>query len=305
MSYNIPTTSWTAVMTNPPTSALASPTTIGSNVSLSQGSVVSATTYNFPVTTSPDTLVTNNDVATLTLKSIAADTNTLSGIWTSPIVQRYGDVQAGLGTTAGSTTVLTGALNQTITPTAAGSFATAFDNTEGLCIAFATTASANINGGLVAITTAGIGRRAFSVRVRSRAKVNTTGASIRRYFGFTSNGTLPITDTPLGAGDSGVLVGYRSTDAVWNIFNNDGSGAEIVTATTGTTSTDSAFHTIEINWAANGNANVILDGNVQTAISTRLPAAATNLFFNDVVQTTASASANTLTLHGTQIELGK
>jgi hypothetical protein len=252
-----------------------------------------------------DVLDTQTSTNSLTNKTFDVGLQTLvSQEWTSPMIQRYGEMQAlGGASTAAGSIALSGALFAHTTGTI-GTISNAFDAVEGLTAVIPTTAVANVEAGFLSPTGTGICRRAFYTRARSRAKASATTA-IRRYLGFTSNSALPISDTPLGAGDSGILLGYRSTDSVWNIFNNDGSGAEIVTPTTGTTSTDLLYHTCEINWTANGNVNVLIDGNAQTVISTRIPATGTSLFFNDVVQTTAAATANTGTWHGIQFETTK
>lgn len=304
MSYNIPSTAW-ASLSGANQTSIGNPLTIGTNLVFSQSGLSGVRTFTLPNLS--DVIDTQTSTNSLTNKTIDAGLQTLiSQAWTSPMVQRYGEAQA-LGTnltTAAAVTALSGALAAHV-PTGAGTNTVAFDTTEGLVAGYVTGAASGQNAGLVSPTGSGLCRRSFYVRARTRCKVNTTGTSIRQYFGFTSASSLPISDTPLANGDSGVLIGYRSTDSVWNIFNNDGSGAAIVTATTGTTSTDTNYHTLEINWAAAGNVNVIIDGNIQTAISTRIPAVGTTLFFNNVAQTTASATANTLTHHATEFETSK
>lgn len=235
---------------------------------------------------------------TLTGETIDAGQNTLRQVVQSPILARTGAYSFAGDTT----TLLTGILNKH-TETAAGSKTVAWDANEGQTIALASNAGANVNAGLVSPTTGvGVARMAWATKVRTRTKCVDLTTNSRFYFGFTSATALPLSDTPLANGDSGIIIGWRSSDGNFTIINNDGSGAAVAVAVAGPIPIDNAFRTFEINWATGGgSANVIID-NVSTPISSRLPAVTTNLFFNQVAQTTAGAVAKTQTIHGTFIE---
>jgi hypothetical protein len=203
---------------------------------------------------------------------------------------------------SGNSQALSGILSAH-TPTGAGSISTTYDTTEGVCTAYAATATANLNAGLVSPSTGvGVGRRLFGMRAMIRAKIDST-TSARYYFGFTSATALPISDTPLAITDHGVIVGWSSTDTTWQIYHNDGATSVTKDAITGAIAKDALFHTIEILWTAAGNVIVIFDGTPQT-ISADLPATTSNLFFNAVAQTTTTI-ARTHTIHQVIIRADK
>lgn len=185
--------------------------------------------------------------------------------------------------------MLDGILNN-FTITGAGSITSVYDTTEGMTLALATAASANTNAGLVSPTVGiGIGRTLTAIHFTVRAKASTT-SNIRQYVGFTSLATLPTSDTPLASADSGLIVGYSSADTTWQIWNNDGSNTAIKNAITGPISSDTAFHTIDINIPAGGaSATVTLD-NTAVVVGSRLPTPTTNLFFNAVAQPSTSTA---------------
>jgi hypothetical protein len=209
-------------------------------------------------------------------------------------------LRRGTMTPSGNSQFLTGMLSAH-TATGAGSITTTFDTTEGICTAYATTATGGLNAGLVSGTTGvGVGRRLFGMRAIIRAKIDST-TSARYYFGFTSATALPISDTPLASTDHGILVGFRSTDANWSEIHNDGTAAAVVNSLG--VAKDANFHTIEINWSASGNGNAVLDGS-PSSITSRLPTTTTNLFFNAVAQTTTT-TARTYTIHSVVIRADK
>lgn len=178
-----------------------------------------------------------------------------------------------------------------------GALTSVYDTTEGMTLQCTTAATANNNAGYVSSATGiGVGRTLTNMRFTARQKASAT-ANIRQYFGFTSLATLPISDTPLGSADSGVMVGYTSADSTWQVFNNDGSGTAVKTQFTGAFPTDTGFHTLDITIPAGlaGGITVTLDTNNPVTVSSRIPATTSNLFFNSVCQsTTTAAISNTV-----------
>lgn len=244
-----------------------------------------------------DALYTN-DAQTITNKTMDAGLNNFQELVQSPIQARQGRAMP-----RANTLLVDGAMSDHVI-TAAGTAANIFDTAEGICTNLPTTATANINGGLVSPTTGvGIGRRLFGMRARTRCKPVDVATNSRFYFGFNSATALPISDTPLATTDHGVLIGWRSTDTFYTVINNDGGGAAVNTVVTGNIAKDATFHTFEINWLASGNINVIMDG-ITLTLNTRIPATTTNLFFNQVAQTTTTV-AKTQTIHGTWLEADK
>lgn len=234
-----------------------------------------------------------------------ADKNTLSGVVQDPIVKRTGRAQSATfsgAATASNIVTLIGALAN-YTPTGVGTNSQTWDSVEGLVMNWASTTTANQNIGLVPPSGGnGIARLAFATRVRIRSKIDTVAGNVARlYFGFSSASTLPTSDTPLANTDSGVLVGFRSTDANYTIFTNGGATALTATGLSTPKAIDTAFHTIEINWVAGATSvNVIVD-DVSTTVSATLPATATNLFFYTVAQN-ATAVVRTHTVKGVWFE---
>jgi len=181
------------------------------------------------------------------------------------------------------------------TITGAGSITSVYDTAEGMTLACATTATANLNAGLVSPSAGvGMGRRLTNMRMKARMKVDST-TSCRLYMGFTSQAALPISDTPLANTDSGAIVGFRSTDANYTILWNNGGGAPGVGVTG--LAKDANFHTWEIKFLAGSDILISRDGNLVSTISAagNIPATTTNLFFNCVAQTTTT-TARTLTI---------
>lgn len=248
---------------------------------------------------------TSNEIRNAT---IISSSNTLSGIAQNPISKRWGSVQAGYGTAVGTVGVLDG-LAQAFTPTGAGSNTASFDTTEGKIINYQTSSASGVVAGLVSATAGGgLGRRLFGGRMICRFKLDST-TSARFYFGLTSATSLPISESPLGNTDHGIIVGFNAADTNYQVRTNDGAtsvtttqlvgpGAAAVAKTAAT-----AFHTIEINWTASGNYNVIYDGTTHT-ISTDLPATTADLYPNLMVQTSAVVQ-RTFTLKGLWIESDK
>lgn len=173
----------------------------------------------------------------------------------------------------------------------AGSITSVYDTGEAAqVLALATTATANLNAGLVSPTVGiGFGRTLTTMQATYRGKVSAT-SNIRLYVGFTSLATLPITDAPLGTADSGVIVGFSSTDGTFQVFYNDGTGTALKQAL-GITK-DTNYHTIDLNspFAGSANWNVTLDGGNPVTLNSRIPATTTNLYYNAVAQSTTTTA---------------
>lgn len=223
----------------------------------------------------------------------------------SPMVERTGWWTPVSGTTL-TTASTTGGILQSHVITGAGAVSNTFDTTDGVLLNIASGAVSGNIAGLVSPTAGvGIGRRLFGGRIATRAMVNTTTAS-KFLFGLTSLATLPTAAAtqPLGTADSGIIVGFVETgtgSTNWSIWHHNGSGTVTVDNVSGPIAKNAGMHTIEINWTASGNMTVLFDSVSQT-ITTDLPLTTANLFFNEVVVTTA-AVAKTITTEGTWIEV--
>lgn len=275
--------------------------------------IAAARTITLPLLTGNDTMVMEAFTQTLTNKTISNSTlssgNTFSGVGQMPTTKRWGILQAAQGTTADTAGTSIGAksglLNNHV-GTGAGTNSNTFDTTEGVLMSYTSGAVAGNNAGLVSPTTGvGVGRRLFGLRVVARFSVTST-TNGRCFFGFTNLTALPNSAQPLGTGDHGLIVGWNETgtgSTNWSIFHNDGATSVTVDNVTGPVAKDTAFHTIEINWTASGNPNVIFDGTSQS-ISTDLPSTAQNLFFNCVAQA-STTTAKTMLIKGIWLEVDK
>lgn len=262
-----------------------------------------------PLLTAGDTMVTEAFPQTLTNKTIYSSQNTLQGIAMNPIYTRWGSLQPAQGTTADTAGTSIGVKDGMLVNyvgTGAGTNSNTFDTTEGVLMSYQSGAVAGNNAGLVSPTTGvGVGRRLFGARAVCRVS-NTSTATGRFFFGFTSATALPNNAQPLAVADSGIIVGWNETgtgSTNWSIFHNDGATSVTVDNVTGPIAKNTAFNTIEINWLAGGNPNVIFNGTSQS-ISADLPATTTNLFFNCIAQA-STTTAKTLLVKGIWLEVDK
>lgn len=251
--------------------------------------------------TSTDTLVGKATTDTLTNKTLDArgTGNVFDNHAISPRVTRSGRFQAS-GGTAPNVGIVDGILGSN-TFTSGGTNTTTIDNTEGIVANFVSAATGNTNIGLVAPTGAATYRRDFALKMACRVKIDSTTSS-RIYVGF-YDAALPISDTPIASGHAGVLVGFRSTDTNWQALHNDTTSTVVADNITGPIAKDANYHTIEINWTASGNVDVVFDGTTQT-LSADIPPTSTALFFNCVGQTTTT-TARTFTIHDVWIQQSK
>lgn len=273
------------------------------NYSFVSSAITAARNLTIPLITADDsiavcTLPQTFTSKTMTLSTMDAYTNTLSGVLQDPMLKRTGHASP-----RGNTLYMYGALADHTFGTT-GTIANIFDTSEGVCTSLPTTAASGVQSGIVSPGTGvGQGRRLFGMKVRTRCKPCDLATNSRFFFGFTSATAIPISDTPLANTDHGVLIGWISTDTNYTIRTNDGTAAATTTVFTGNIPKDAAFHTFQIDWTASGNVNVTMDGTVMT-FNTRIPATTTNLYFNQVVQTTTT-TAKTMTISGTWAEADK
>jgi hypothetical protein len=190
-------------------------------------------------------------------------------------------------------------------PVAGGTNSTTFDATEGMVANLQSAATANVNVGLVSPLSGAITRTKFGTRAVCRVKMASTTNS-RLYFGFLGANTIPGGNTVLATGVPGIIVGWAASDTNYTMTHNDASGTAVITNITGPIAKDANWHTMEINWADNATAiNVIFDGVAQTPLTTDIPANTSDLWFYCVGQTTSTATAQTLLIHGVWVEFNK
>ena len=147
--------------------------------------------------------------------------NVVSNIHVNPIVKRTGwAAPNSSGSTAANIMNYYDMLSGHV-GTGAGTNTVTFDTTEGQLANYVTTATGNLNAGIVSPTTGiGVGRRLFGMKMVTRSQISAS-ATARVYFGVTSAATHPISDTPLANTDHGVIVGYSGASTNWTAFHND------------------------------------------------------------------------------------
>ena len=254
-----------------------------------------------PLLTADDTAVTQAFAQTLTNKTIDARSNTKVNVAVNPLVKRWGAAQPSTVATAVGCMNFTGILGGHV-GTAGGSASVTFDTTEGVIANYISAASSGVQVGVVAPNAVGSTcRRLFGCKMSARVKIDST-TTARMYVGF-ANAAVAISDSPIGSGVPGVLVGFTAAATNFEIYQNDATGTMTTTAITGPIAKNANWHTIEINWAASGNVDVVFDGTTQT-LSSNIPLTTNDLFFNAVAQTSA-ATARTLSVHSIWIECDK
>ena len=162
--------------------------------------------------------------------------------------------------------------------------------TDGKISRFSTSIVENI-GYFSNSSTQIISRMAYNTAYKVRCKVSTTTGD-RLYIGFSTNNTLPSSDTPLGSTESGIIVGFNTTATNYSIYRNDGSGTAPAAATFATAK-GTAWHNIEIVMQNSPlQLSVTLDNTTTQTFTTRIPALNTNLFLNCMLQSSAAAAKN-------------
>lgn len=277
-------------MMNPLTANTLSPLLIGANLILTQSGLSQVSTFSFPNLAS-DTLVSQTATQTLSNKTIdAIGTNQVAGIHQASVIRRFGDFNPQPNLTSGGNQGLMGCL--AANTHVGASFSNAWDATYGLYQRYTTAATSNSQGGIISPTTGvGVAQTNFPGRYVTRVRLSST-SNVRFYSGFTSNTILPTTDTPLATTDSGLLIGYRSTDADWMIFYNNGGGSALTAISLGVAK-DTNFHLLIITWPqAGAQINFSIDLRTPITISSGLPSTGVGMFINNVAQTTTTSAIN-------------
>jgi len=179
-----------------------------------------------PSGTASDALTSNASVGELINKILDIRKNTVKGAAVAAATgKKTGQIVCGqqLGASAGSD-LFAGHIDRPAVPTIVRDAAPA-----GIGWEYSTGSTANTVTG---IEFAGaFMRREFSARVKAKMVIPTSTANTRLYVGLSSDITIPNSNTPLANTDSGVIVGWRSTDTNIMIFHNGGAAAGATTPT--------------------------------------------------------------------------
>ena len=255
-----------------------------------------------PFDSSDDTLMTNRGAATVSHK-IFDSSNTLLGTVQMPSARKWGAVMIGPDTGAEGLGLLSGFAHRPAVPVYQ------VGATNGLNWRYNSGSSANTRTGITMGTSdspagaTAFACRAFHSMLRAKTRVLTGPAATRQYVGFSTQQLIPNTDTPLGANDSGVLVGWRTSDAgtAIQVFRNSGTAATSSTATVVATSPvvapSTAVTQFEVSFPNDTDATVrVLSAGGGTVLytgtfTTNIPASGT-MMYPSAVSTTTGTAAN-------------
>jgi hypothetical protein len=226
-----------------------------------------------PVGSTSATLLTDNNTAVLTNKTINAWDNSMSGFDTFPSVKKTGMIPCGAVTGGGvGTGLLNGFIDQPTVPVRGQ------DATFGAYWRYATGTVANIPTG-IRLPARWI-LKEWLPYFRCKTRVATTTSNTRQYCGLSFETTVPASDTPIDTNESAVLVGWRSTDTNWQVFLNSGTTTSSSTPSVINTNIakSTAVRQVEIVFTTSSNVRVrIMDGNAASVLylnnfTTNLPA---------------------------------
>jgi len=219
-----------------------------------------------PTGSTSATILTDNSTATLTNKTMTAWDNTMLGFDTFPSVKKTGMIPCGATTGGGvGTGLLNGFIDMPTVPTRGQ------DVTFGSYWRYATGTTANTPTGL-RIPARWI-LKEWLPYFRCKTRVATTTANTRQYVGMMFEPQVPATDSPMDSNDSGVLVGWRSTDTNIQVFINSGTTTASSTPSVVNTAVpkSTAVRQYEIMFTSASNCRIrILDGNGTTQLGSTL-----------------------------------
>jgi hypothetical protein len=173
-----------------------------------------------PFITENDTFATLKSQGELQGKTFDIRKNTMKGAGVAAATgKKTGQIVCArqLGASAGSD-LLAGHIDRPAQPTFVSDAAPA-----GIGWEYSTTATLNTIAGIEFTNT--FARRQFDARMKAKVSVPTTTANTRLYVGFSTDITIPNSNLPLANTDSGVIVGWRSTDSNYTILHNGGAAA--------------------------------------------------------------------------------
>ncbi len=187
--------------------------------------------------------------------------------------------RTGLFTSASSTTA-TGIMTS---QTAIGTVTLANDTTEGRYAQLATTAAANANAGIR--QTIAPFRREWGIYAIGRVSFSST-SDIRVFIGWSSDNNEIAGETTLN-NFSGVGIGKRAGDTNWFTYRNDGDATEDRVDTTIAFATTAVTFELEFDGTSFRSR---IGSTTNTAVTSELPAATTDMGFHCQIETGAGAA---------------
>jgi len=174
-----------------------------------------------------DTLMTNNAPATVRNKTFDSSNN-IDGTVPMPSARKWGMVMIGPDVGMQGQGLLSGYVHEPATPTFQ------VGATNGLNWRYSSGGSANTITGIRMTPSFGaFCCRDFHSLLRVKTRVLTGPTNTRQYIGFSTRNAHPGSDTALANAESGMIVGWRTSDAgsAVQVFRNSGAGAMSVTST--------------------------------------------------------------------------
>lgn len=248
-----------------------------------------------PLLTASDVLVARNVTEELQNKTINSAKNTIIGFPKLPSAGKWGAIQTGAAFGGGSGQgLLYGFIDQPALPTRLVG-----EPPEGIYW--------NYNSGTVANTITGITfpqtfiRKTFDPRLRVRFRVPTSSNLCRLLVGMSTDTAIPADDTFIGTTNSGIVVGWRSTDTTFKVFRNGGTNAASATPTVVDTlqGKSTSLRSIEIAFTGGGtNCTVTLYSEITVpptvlytqTFSTNLPATGFSMSPSIILSNTSTAA---------------
>jgi len=225
------------------------------NVNLTNNSVTDTSTANgdiavsngtkflrFAVGTANQVLTTNPTASGLAWVTGAGGLNSSQVYMLPNQTQQTGlFVWNGLGGANGLNSIGTGRLGGLTTKTAATN-AVVNDATNGQYFPMSTSTTTNTSAGLTHPVT--LTSRQWKPTLTAKVSVSTTTSNIL-WVGLSTNLTAPSTNTPLGGTDTGIFVGWRSSDTTIQVVTN-AAATETFTAYTPSTGQGTGFFILQI-----------------------------------------------------------
>lgn len=227
-----------------------------------------------------------NSAEILQNKTIDAALQTeLENILTPPHIKDTGVLQMGNGAK--------GYYGILANPTEFGTYSYGgLDTSHGQTANYTSSTTANTQAGLKWV---GVTQRNFNPYFRVKI-YNASSSAVRFVFGLFGTDTAVSSDTILGSGIAGVVLGFRASDTNWQVFNNDSSGPMATPTDTGVAKAAN----VKVLEIISSSANIIcrIDENVVATLTTDIPVTTTMLALHCYCSPTTTTAKTMLFYNG-------
>ncbi len=267
----------------------------GTGVATLTGIPIASGTSAFTAVTAPaGTIVGTTDSQTITNKIVSTGSSVdagVAGIETLPDIQKHGTFW-GISSVSPASGIWQGFISNTVVGTGVYSnIVTDSGGTRGRWTTGTTTNSicgTKVLGVMI--------ERDLNPYTKWKMSFPTAITTLRWYIGLMSTATAPVSSADWLANLSGVGFYYSSAvDANVHIMQNDGSASSDITTIANVGAADTSAHTYEIK-AVNASAKFqySYDGGAFTDISTKIPAATTDLTWQWFAECLTGSAARTM-----------